>query len=250
MTLPKALRLAGYETMFIHDTPHLANFGYGFDRPFPAGNSSAGTRPTAGGPTISQSCRSPAAASSPGTSRLPMNSATTATCGARRTSACPGYVGRLRWLDHNAGHEKFFLWIDSFDPHEPWIRPALRRHVRSRYEGAKITWPSFGEVADKFSAAEQRNVKALYAGEVTLMDRWIGPGAGEDRRLGLREKTAVIIMSDHGFDFFEHGYVGKRASIPRWFAPSRWSVFRMERAPEAGFRSLPSTRTLRRRYST
>ena len=35
-TLPEVLRDNGYVTMFIHDTPHLMNYGYGFDRPFHA----------------------------------------------------------------------------------------------------------------------------------------------------------------------------------------------------------------------
>ena len=34
VTLPEVLRNAGYVTMLIHDTPHLVNDGFGFDRPF------------------------------------------------------------------------------------------------------------------------------------------------------------------------------------------------------------------------
>ena len=34
ITLPEVLRNAGYVTMLIHDTPHLVNYGFGFDRPF------------------------------------------------------------------------------------------------------------------------------------------------------------------------------------------------------------------------
>ena len=216
MTLPKALRLAGYETMFIHDTPHLANFGFGFDRPFSGWEFVRGNEADRWRTDYFSELQVP------GGGKFTWDQQATHEfrnyrhmhreedqCVARVMSAA------CEWLDHNAGHEKFFLWIDSFDPHEPWDPP---QHYVDMYdpdfEGEKISWPSFGEVADRFSPAEQRNLKALYAGEVTMMDRWIGRVLTKIDDLGLRDSTAVVIMSDHGFDFFEHGYVGKRAIYP------------------------------------
>ena len=37
------------------------------------------------------------------------------------------------WLERNYTHEKFFLYVDTFTPHEPWgPAAALHGHVRSR----------------------------------------------------------------------------------------------------------------------
>ncbi|MBI1982739.1 MAG: sulfatase-like hydrolase/transferase, partial [Acidobacteria bacterium] len=49
----------------------------------------------------------------------------------------------------------------------------------------------------------------LYAGEVTLVDRWVGFLLDRIATLGLLENTAVIFVSDHGFYLGEHGYIGK-----------------------------------------
>ncbi len=216
MTLPKALRLAGYETMLIHDTPHLANFGFGFDRPF------SGWEFIRGNEADRWRTDHFSELKIPGDRQFQLDQMLTHEfrnyrhmhqeedqCVARVMNAA------CEWLDHNAGHENFFLWVDSFDPHEPWDPPQHYVDMYDPgYEGPKITWPAFGEIADAFTEAEKTNVKALYAGEVTMADRWIGRVLEKVDDLGLRDNTAVIIMSDHGFDFFEHGYIGKRAIYP------------------------------------
>jgi len=54
------------------------------------------------------------------------------------------------------------------------------------------------------------HLRALYAGEVTLVDRWVGMLLQKIEDLGLFENTAVIFTTDHGTYLGEHGYVGKR----------------------------------------
>jgi arylsulfatase A-like enzyme len=57
--------------------------------------------------------------------------------------------------------------------------------------------------------AELDHCRNLYAGEVSLVDRWIGYLLECVDALELRETTAVIVTSDHGFYFGEHGFIGK-----------------------------------------
>jgi arylsulfatase A-like enzyme len=52
-------------------------------------------------------------------------------------------------------------------------------------------------------------MRALYAGEVTMVDRWIGRLLEKLQDLGLDRTTAVVIASDHGFMHGEHRLVGK-----------------------------------------
>jgi len=54
-------------------------------------------------------------------------------------------------------------------------------------------------------------MRALYAGEVTLTDKWFGRFADKMADLSLLENTLLIVFSDHGVSLGEHGYTGKVA---------------------------------------
>jgi arylsulfatase A-like enzyme len=49
----------------------------------------------------------------------------------------------------------------------------------------------------------------LYAGKVTLCDRWVGFFLDEVREMGLFENSLIIFTTDHGAPFGEHGYIKK-----------------------------------------
>jgi arylsulfatase A-like enzyme len=44
---------------------------------------------------------------------------------------------------------------------------------------------------------------------VTMMDRWLGRFLDKMEELNLFENTLLIVISDHGIAFGEHGVVGK-----------------------------------------
>jgi arylsulfatase A-like enzyme len=52
-------------------------------------------------------------------------------------------------------------------------------------------------------------MRALYAGEVTLVDRWVGRLLAKIEDLGLFDNTAIIFTTDHGFYHGEHNLTGK-----------------------------------------
>ena len=54
-----------------------------------------------------------------------------------------------------------------------------------------------------------RRMRALYAGEVTMVDRWLGRFLDRMDELDLFENTLLILLSDHGHALGEHGYTGK-----------------------------------------
>jgi len=104
---------------------------------------------------------------------------------------------------------RFFLHIDAFDPHEPWDPP---QHYVDMYDpgytGEVVDHPAY-DYADYLTPAEIRHCRALYAGEVTLVDTWMGRLFETIEHLGLYEDTAVIFMSDHGHYIGDHGRIGK-----------------------------------------
>jgi arylsulfatase A-like enzyme len=53
---------------------------------------------------------------------------------------------------------------------------------------------------------------ALYSGEVTMTDRWLGRFLDKMEELNLLENTLLIALSDHGVAHGEHGIVGKTPS--------------------------------------
>ncbi len=115
----------------------------------------------------------------------------------------------MRWLEQNRGAEKFFLLVDSFDPHEPWDPP--REYVDMYdpgYDGREIISPSYGP-SDYLSEDELKHMRALYAGEVTMVDRWLGRFLERARDLGMLDDTLLILTSDHGHQLGEHGLTGK-----------------------------------------
>src|SRR6185369_9242246 len=63
---------------------------------------------------------------------------------------------------------------------------------------------------------ELRHCRALFAGEVTLVDRWTGLLLERAESLGLFENTAILFLSDHGFYLGEHGYIGKSLITARY----------------------------------
>jgi len=116
-----------------------------------------------------------------------------------------------RWIEHNADHEDFFLMIDSFDPHEPWDPPRYYTDLYGdpNFDGREFSQAPYGYVKDNLSAEELRHVQALYAGEITMLDRWLGHFLQQVEAMGLMDKTMVILTTDHGTHNGDHGRTGK-----------------------------------------
>lgn len=114
----------------------------------------------------------------------------------------------IRYLHDNRDNGPFFLWVDSFDPHEPWDPPT--RYADAYDPDWDAGWePIFGwKDPDE---VERRRVTALYYGECTFVDECIGRFFGELDRLDLTDDTVVAIVSDHGTELWDHGSLGKGA---------------------------------------
>ncbi len=66
--------------------------------------------------------------------------------------------------------EPFFLVVDSFDPHEPWDPPQKYVDLYSdTYDGPEPIVPNYTN-ADYLDEKELERMRALYAGEVTMVD--------------------------------------------------------------------------------
>lgn len=115
----------------------------------------------------------------------------------------------MDWLETNYCHKSFFLWVDMWDPHEPFDCPWYDYELYGDpgYEGDKFLYPEYGRPI--YMTEEERNhLRALYAGNVTLTDRWLGMFFDMAERLGLFRDTMIIWVSDHGHLFGGHDLQG------------------------------------------
>jgi len=95
-----------------------------------------------------------------------------------------------------------------FDPY-PWQKMVLPRSVPSDLEdmpklAITRSRSELNGIA-KFPDNQKRMWAAYYA-SVTFMDEQVGRILDELDRLGLREKTAIVFTSDHGYHLGEHTF--------------------------------------------
>jgi len=192
-TLPGVLSRAGYLTMGVVDTPFFIRNGYGYDRGFDdfiwVRGQGDDTRPHE-----RSDARSTWRAES---DRLVARTVTEAE----------------HWLERHY-KDAFFLYVDTWDPHEPWDAPAYYTELyRPGYDGRQL-YPAYGKWQEAgLSEDDVALAHATYCGEVTMVDLWMGRLLAKLDVLGLRDNTFIFFVSDHGFYFGEHGYFGKA----EWF---------------------------------
>ncbi|MEX2286162.1 MAG: sulfatase-like hydrolase/transferase, partial [Planctomycetaceae bacterium] len=124
----------------------------------------------------------------------------------------------IGWLERKTQTQKenLFLWLDLFDPHEPWDPPPKYWDMYDAdYRGQTLIDPVPGDVAGYMTPREIQRTKSLYAGEVTYIDRWIGIFLDRLKDLGLYDNSLIVFMSDHGEPFGEHGFI--RKAFPRGY---------------------------------
>ncbi len=119
------------------------------------------------------------------------------------------FTGAMELLEAAREGPPFFLVVDSYDPHEPWDTPEEYVSLYDDgYDGREPYSVIYGP-SDYLTQRELERMKARYAAEVTMTDRWLGNFLDKMDELGVMENTLLIVLSDHGVAFGEHGYTGK-----------------------------------------
>lgn len=112
----------------------------------------------------------------------------------------------VEWLNQNRGHKNIFLWIDSFDPHEPWDPPRrFDTYTDPSYQGPRLIMP-MGGLADAWASKdEQRHIQGLYAGEAAFVDHCLEPLFTCLDEEGYTEDSLILLLADHGHPLGDHG---------------------------------------------
>jgi arylsulfatase A-like enzyme len=107
----------------------------------------------------------------------------------------PGtYKKACEWLERNYTRKDFFLWVETFDPHEPWDPPLwYERMYDPDYRGPDRSGTVYGDTKKLGIPPRQvRNIRAKYAGECTMVDNAVGRVMHTIEKLGIMDDTAVF----------------------------------------------------------
>ena len=130
----------------------------------------------------------------------------------------------LRWLEWHLYHERrglepsgFFLFLHYIDPHETYKAPQpFRDRYTGSYEGQLRPDDHLVTVFlenDFESQADYQYTLALYDGEISYVDHEIGRLLRSLDDLGLLDSTVIVLTSDHGEEFKEHGGMGHATTV-------------------------------------
>lgn len=112
----------------------------------------------------------------------------------------------VAWLKSNRRHEKLFLWVDYFEPHEPWDPPArFDVYTDPAYTGKRLIMPLGGMARDWATDEEIRHIQGLYAGEAAFVDHCLGPLFETLETEGYYEDSVIYVIADHGHPLCDHG---------------------------------------------
>jgi arylsulfatase A-like enzyme len=112
-----------------------------------------------------------------------------------------------KWLIEDSPHhrtngERFMLFVDEFDPHEPFDTPeewAMR--YDDTWEGQHMIWPPYAVNAQAdgvITNREAHQIRSQYGSKLSMIDHWLGKVLDALDTTNAWADTAVILCTDHG----------------------------------------------------
>ena len=104
----------------------------------------------------------------------------------------------LDFIQRNAAQDNWFLQIETFDPHEPFVSwPTYQALYPHAYDGPLFDWPSYAPVNEPPEVVE--HLRLQYAALVSMCDHHLGRVLDLMDALDLWKDTLLIVNTDHGF---------------------------------------------------
>jgi len=121
------------------------------------------------------------------------------------------------WLNRSSQKDSpFFLYIHSMDPHAPYDPPPAFRSVPGviqDHELRDIPHEARQRPANEAWKKRLNLARVLYDDEIRSNDHAFGLLIQELKARKLYDNTLVVLLSDHGEEFLEHGYMGHINSL-------------------------------------
>lgn len=164
----------------------------------------------------------------------------------RSSNAENVYRDAARWIDEHK-KQPFFVYIQTIDPHVPYDPPEemIELYHPEPYHG--VVSPR--STADQLGRAklsppkvvlndeDRKYLEALYDGEVSYHDKYLGVFIEKLKRSGLYDKTLFVVTADHGEEFYDHQSYGHGHSLYQELVHVPWIL----RYPGAAPRRIRET---------
>jgi arylsulfatase A-like enzyme len=143
---------------------------------------------------------------------------------------------RLRasgWLREQR-REPFFLFLHLFDVHCPYLPPeGYRELFRSESSrpfdlAGKCGNPDFNSM--DLSPGQVAHLIDQYDGGIAHLDAHLGMFFADLEMIGAADRTVLMVTSDHGEEFLEHGQIGHERTVHDEVLRVPWIV----RIPDTG----------------
>jgi arylsulfatase A-like enzyme len=118
------------------------------------------------------------------------------------------------WLDRPRD-KPFFLFFHTFEVHAPYVHPELAgdilddaqmRELRAQEVSApRLSAAAQSDYLKSQGIFDKKTSEALYDGGIRFVDAFLGRLFEDLRRRGLYDRTLIVVVSDHGEAFGEHG---------------------------------------------
>ncbi|HET7295391.1 MAG TPA: sulfatase [Vicinamibacteria bacterium] len=118
----------------------------------------------------------------------------------------------VRFLASARPEEPFFLWLHYVNPHAPYAPPPPwdgRFTPEPGGKRLKVVESFRGGIPKQWAIPGKNRLAdyvALYDGEVAAVDSEVGRVLDALHRSAVKERTLVVLTSDHGESLGEHGY--------------------------------------------
>lgn len=134
----------------------------------------------------------------------------------------------LKWLDRNKKLQ-FFAYLHYMDPHDPYRAPGeyydmFDPDYKGKYNFRKGNdvrnavnplWKAinYGLLDIEYTGRDIEHLAALYDGEIRYWDNQFSILLESLKELNILNKTIIVITSDHGEEFLEHGKLKHRIQL-------------------------------------
>ncbi|MUL67864.1 sulfatase [Mycobacterium sp. CBMA 234] len=120
----------------------------------------------------------------------------------------------LEFIHTNAASDRWFVQIETFDPHEPFFSHQNYKDLYPHdYSGPHFDWPDYKRVTETPDQVEHARYE--YAALLSMCDHSLGRVLDAMDELDLWDDTMLIVNTDHGFLLGERGWWGK--SVQPWY---------------------------------
>jgi arylsulfatase A-like enzyme len=138
----------------------------------------------------------------------------------------PFYIDNIqKWLKQHA-EEKFFLHLHIFPPHDPYmaVAPYDETFLDFNISALKLFYIHHSDRFAPWSGDEfwkheitdaniRRSIVNLYDAGLALADEFLGKIITQIKTFGLYDETLIIVASDHGEQFWDHGQISHGSSL-------------------------------------